>query len=127
MPSRTLSFGLLVVAIATVAASQILIKSRLHAPVDDAGVEQGIAGLILALLGDWKAWLAGFMLVTSATCWYLAMIRLPVSLMIALAGTVSPLVAIGAHFALGETLGPAKLCAIALIAIGVIWLGLQQA
>ena len=127
MPSRTLSFGLLVVAILAVAASQVLIKSRLHAPVDDAGVEQGFLRLVVALLGDWQAWLAGFIMVGAAACWYLAMVRLPVSLMIALSGTISPLVAIGAHFALGETLGPAKLAAIALISVGVIWLGLQQA
>lgn len=86
----------------------------------------GFADAATRALSDPLTWVAGSLVVIGAGCWYLALTRLPLSLMLPVAGLVAPIVAIAAHFALGESLSIAKLAAIFVIAFGVIWLGFLQ-
>lgn len=114
---------LLALSILAVTAAQLLAKARVHALA--AQGSEGLAGVLMAAASDPLIWLLIALLVTSAGLWYAAMWVLPVSLMVPCAATISPLVAIGAHLMFGEPLGAAKMFAIALISIGVIWLALE--
>ena len=66
------------------------------------------------------------LVVAGAICWYLALLRLPVSFMLPVAALIAPVTAVGANLFLGETLTVGKACAILTIMGGVIWLGTQQ-
>jgi drug/metabolite transporter (DMT)-like permease len=71
-------------------------------------------------------WLVIALVVAGAALWYLAMIRIPVSVMLPLASLVSPIVAVGAHYFLGESLSPSKVGAIGLVVAGGFWLAVQS-
>jgi len=125
MISQTVATILLGISILSMAAAQLLAKVRIVALI---GSDTGLSWLqILSIcVTDSVLWLVGVLIVGSAGCWYLAMARLPVSIMVATASVLAPLVAIGAYIFIGERPTPSKLCAIALIAVGVAWLGLQS-
>jgi drug/metabolite transporter (DMT)-like permease len=74
-------------------------------------------------LADPLLWFAGLLILLGVICWYLSMTRLPLSLMLPLAAAIAPVVSVGAYFLLGEVLTPAKIAAIAMITVGVSWLG----
>lgn len=115
---------LLIVSIVFLAVSQLLAKSRLSDLLGQQSSHEWGA-LLLEVIKDPPMWGVGLLLVLGAASWYAAMVRLPVSIMLPLAGSVSPLVAIGAHFLLGEVLTGPKLAAIGLISVGVAWLAFQ--
>lgn len=114
------------ICIVCVAASQVLLKARMGALGMSGSQNLGFADAATRALSDPLTWVAGSLVVIGAGCWYLALTRLPLSLMLPVAGLVAPIVAIAAHFALDESLSVAKLAAIFIIAIGVIWLGFLQ-
>ena len=109
-----------------VAAAQLLIKWRFEVLEFGLRKDRGIYESVMLLIGDPHLWLAGFMMIAGSISWYAALSRLPVSLLIPAAGSIAPLVAIGAHLWLGESLSWSQLAAILLIVIGVSWLGLTQ-
>lgn len=123
MISQTTAVIVYAVSIVAMVASQLLAKARISVVFD--GSNGWIASLQAAVI-DPLLWLVAGLLVTSAACWYIAMIRLPLSVMLPIAGLIAPLVALGAHFAFGETLTVPKIAAIALIATGVVWLAAQS-
>ena len=125
MISQTPATILLGISILSMAAAQLLAKIRIAALI---GSDTGLSWLQVLGVGltDPLLWLVGVLIVGSAGCWYLAMARLPVSIMVATASVLAPLVAIGAYIFIGERLTASKLSAIALIAVGVAWLGLQS-
>lgn len=121
--TRPVAGLLLALSILAIAAAQLLAKARVGA-ISTQGID-GLPGILMAAASDPLIWLMIALLVTSAGLWYAAMWVLPVSIMVPCAAAVSPLVAIGAHFQLGEPLGAAKIGAIALITVGVVWLALE--
>ncbi len=84
------------------AASQIIIKARLD-PVTAAG------GSYKQLIGDPLMWLAILLIITFVVCWYTALTRIPLSIMMAWSAVVLPLIAVGAWIWLGEPLGIGKM------------------
>ena len=94
------------------AASQIIIKARVD-PVTAAG------GSYRQLAGDPLIWLAIAMILAFVGCWYAALTKLQLSVMMAWSAVVLPLIAMGSWMWLGEPLNLGKLVAIAIIAIGV--------
>lgn len=127
MISRSTAVMFLVMSLAAVAASQIIIKARfMGAGLDLSSRDSFWVDTLSRILCDPAVWFCGGLLVFGALCWYLALIRLPLSFMLPVAGVLSPIVAIAAHYWLDEPLPPQKLAAICLIAVGVVWLGLQE-
>lgn len=125
MIGHTTSLCFLMLSICCVAGSQIIIKGRyLNAGFDSTGVSFGNAALVV--ISDPFMWLAGIMFTSGAALWYLALTKLQLGFMMPAAAMVAPLAAIGAHFFLGDVLTLQKTLAIAVITIGVIWLGLQM-
>jgi drug/metabolite transporter (DMT)-like permease len=97
--------------------SQILIKARMD-PVTASG------GSYKVLLTDPLIWVAVLCILAFVFCWYAALAKLPLSLMMAWSAVVLPLTAIGAWMFLGEPLGLAKVMSILVIAAGVASLAL---
>ena len=121
--TNTAALIVLAVSIIAMSIAQLLLKARFlllgHTgttppPIGDT-VRQGIA--------DPWLWGAVVLIVIAGVCWYLAMLRLPISLMLPLAGLIAPIVSIGAWLLLGEDLTLAKLAAIMTISAGAAWLG----
>lgn len=113
----------LAVSLTSVAASQLLFKmSFAHI---ERGMTAGQSYLTIALraLADPLLCLAVLFVLVGAFCWYFAMIRLPLTLMLPMSGIIAPIVSLGAWLALGESMTMAKAAAIMLISIGVVWLG----
>lgn len=108
-------------SLTAVALSQLILKARFS--------HLGLSGhdsflpILSRVLSDPLCWIAAALVVGGAACWYLAMIGLPLSFMLPTAGIVAPIVSLGAYLLLGESLTPAKLAAILVIASGVAWLG----
>ena len=100
------------------AASQIIIKARVD-PVTSAG------GSYRQLAGDPLIWLAIAMILVFVGCWYAALTRLQLSVMMAWSAVVLPLIAIGGWMWLGEPLGAGKLLAIGIISVGVAVLSIS--
>ena len=121
-PPATLLLG---ISILSMAAAQLLAKTRIVALIG-SGTGLSLLKILGIGLTDPLLWLVGVLIVGSAGCWYLAMARLPVSIMVAMASVLGPLVAIGAYIFIGERLTVSKLSAIGLIAVGVAWLALQS-
>ena len=121
--TKGLAVLLLALAILFVTASQLIIKARLSfLHIEFSSWSVG-GELFIRILSDAWLWLGFFLLVSSALCWYLAMIKLPISLMLPVGALVAPIVSVGAYFMLGEELSAAKSTAIMWIALGVLWLG----
>ncbi|MGF7055277.1 drug/metabolite transporter (DMT)-like permease [Bosea sp. OAE752] len=114
---------LFAVSLISVAASQLLFKTRMMQIGESSAWEGSILAGISRLLVDPLIWMAGLMVVIGAVCWYSAMVKLPISFMLPIASLIAPMTAVGAYFLLGESLPLEKLAAIAWIAIGAVWLG----
>ena len=99
------------------AASQILIKARLD-PITQAG------GSYRQMVADPLIWLAVGLIIVFVVCWYTALTRIPLSIMMGWSAVVLPLIAVGAWIWLGEPLGPGKLASIGVIAAGVAMLSM---
>ena len=126
MFSYGVSIGILAISIASVAASQLIVKWRLGQIGSPAEPSGSRAGYILTALGDGWIWLGIGLIGLSAALWYVAMSRLPLSFMMPMAAIVAPAVAVSAHLFLKEPLTSGQIAAIAMIAAGVAWLGYQQ-
>lgn len=126
MLSYGASIGILAISISSVAASQLIMKWRLGQSVLSSESSRSRNEYILTSLGDGWIWLAIALIGVSATLWYVAMSRLPLSFMMPMAAIVAPVVAISAHLFLKEPLTAGQIAAIAMISGGVAWLGWQQ-
>ena len=67
-------------------------------------------------------WLAVGLIIVFVVCWYTALTRIPLSIMMAWSAVVLPLIAVGAWIWLGEPLGAGKLASIGVISVGVAML-----
>ncbi len=112
MLTEKLAWALMFLGFVTSTASQVIIKARLD-PVTASG------GSYRQLLGDPLMWLAVVMILTFVACWYTALTKIPLSVMMAWSAVVLPLTAVGAWMFLGEPLGVGKLVSIGVIAAGV--------
>lgn len=126
MFSYGVSLGILAISIASVAASQLIVKWRLGQVVSPDAPPASRTQYILTALGDGWIWVGICLIGLSAALWYVAMSRLPLSFMMPVAAVVAPIVALSAHLFLKEPLGTGQIAAIAMIAVGVAWLGWQQ-
>lgn len=121
--SKQIAVLVFVAGLACVAASQLIVKARFTTL--GTGWTQDIPWVTMLgrVLTDPIIILGGMLVVIGAVCWYVALTKLPLSLMLPAAGIVGPVVSIGAYFLLGEALTLSKLAAISTIAVGVAWLG----
>jgi drug/metabolite transporter (DMT)-like permease len=112
MLTERLAWALMFLGFITSTASQIIIKARLD-PVTASG------GSYRQLITDPLMWLAVVLILSFVVCWYTALTKIPLSVMMAWSAVVLPLTAIGAWMFLGEPLGVAKMLSILVIAGGV--------
>lgn len=110
------------VSLTAVAASQLMFKAGMTRVAEQADAASALATIRHALATP-IMWVGAGALVTGAACWYIAMIRLPLSLMMPMAALIAPAVSIAAWALFGEPLSAQKLAAIGLIAGGALWLG----
>jgi drug/metabolite transporter (DMT)-like permease len=120
------SLALLLLSLLALAGSQLLIKWRFMVMDFDGLGLSSQSGRLFAVLTDPWLWLAGSLIMLGAAMWYVAMTRLPLTLMLPLAAVVTPIVVLVSHFVLKEPLTLGQLGAAVLIALGVVLLGLQQ-
>lgn len=112
MLTEKLAWALMFLGFITSTASQIIIKARLD-PVTASG------GSYRQLISDPLMWLAVVLILSFVVCWYTALTKIPLSVMMAWSAVVLPLTAVGAWMFLGEPLGVGKLVSIGVIAAGV--------
>ncbi len=112
MLTEKLAWTLMFLGFITSTASQIIIKARLD-PVTASG------GSYKQLAADPLIWLAVVCILVFVGCWYTALTKIPLSIMMAWSAVVLPLTAVGAWMFLGEPLGAAKMLSIGVIAAGV--------
>jgi drug/metabolite transporter (DMT)-like permease len=125
--TKVIAMTLLAVSLCTVAASQLLFKYAFSRHDWQLAAGETWFTLGWRLMLNPAVWAGAILVLVGVVCWYLAMIRLPLSLMLPMAGIIAPVVSVAAYFLLGEILTPAKFAAILLIAGGVAWLGLLNA
>jgi hypothetical protein len=109
----------LAASIISLTASQLLVKWRFGALGLGGAREGSWCSLVPLVLSDAGLWLAGLLIVAGAAAWYLAMTRLPLTLMLPVGTFVSPLIVVGAHLLLGEPLRASQMAAILLVTLGV--------
>lgn len=126
MQKLALAYGAFAISLLAAVISQLLMKSRFENLGASAALDRGVLDFVLLVMADWQCWIAGFLLVVGAGCWYLAMTRLPIHFMLPLAALIAPAASVGAWLFLGEPLTAAKIMAISVIAAGAIWLGTLQ-
>lgn len=112
MLSEKLAWALMFAGFVASTASQVIIKARLD-PVTAAG------GSYKQLFTDPLIWLAVVLILSFVVCWYTALTKIPLSVMMAWSAVVLPLTAIAAWMFLGEPLGFGKVVSIGIIAAGV--------
>ena len=112
---------LLAVSLLSVACSQLLLKARLtlRASAPDAQ-------WIIETLKDPWIWMGAILVLLGVVCWYLALMRLPLSFMMPMAVLISPVVSVGAWIFLGEAIELQQAAAIAVITTGALWLAAAQ-
>jgi drug/metabolite transporter (DMT)-like permease len=120
------SLLILAASIVAVAASQLIAKWRLELIFGDQSAVSAPRIMLWTAVSDGWLWLAAMLIVASAVCWYAAMTRLPLTLMMPMAGAIAPIVAVAAFLLFKEPLSATQFAAIVVIALGVIWLGIQQ-
>lgn len=104
-----------------VATSQLLFKAGMMR-IADAGAASWLDMARIALTTP-TIWLGAAAVVAGTTCWYVAMMRLPLTVMMPMAALIAPSVSIAAWALFGDPLSGAKLAAIGLITVGAVWLG----
>ncbi len=107
--------------------SQLLIKWRFERLGIGDAFDNGVLYVIGVLLRDVACWIAGSLVVTGGLCWYIAMTRLPLHLMLPMSAIITPATVIGALILFGEQVTTQKWLAIGLIVIGVAWIGSMRA
>ncbi len=117
MESERMAWVVLFIGFAASTVSQLLIKARMD-PVTAAG------GSYRQLATDPIIWVAILCIIAFVVCWYLALAKLQLSLMMAWSAVVLPAIAIGGWMFLGEPLGMGKIVSIFIIAIGVACLSI---
>ncbi|MER8373521.1 hypothetical protein [Mesorhizobium sp. M1406] len=120
MDNRAVGIVLILVAVVSLTAAQIVIKSRLtqHGVVPFS-FERGWPYL-LGLLADWRVWIGGLCLVVSSLLWYAAISRIPLSLGFPFAALSYPLVFASSIVFLHERFGWQTLAGNGLIVVGVL-------
>jgi len=118
-----MALAMLLVSLASATTSQLILKARLVSLAESLQLGHGVLAVLIRALSDPYIWLGGGGVVIGGACWYLAMTKLPLSLMLPAASIIAPCASIGAYYFFGESLTAAKICAIAVIVIGVSWLG----
>lgn len=116
----------LVIAIVVIAISQLLIKGRMNVLSPSIQNALSLHRIPWQVLADPLLWMAVLLVAIGGLCWYIAMIKLPLSLMLPMAAAIAPIVSIGGWAFLGETLNGPKIAAILVIALGVAWLGMLE-
>lgn len=119
--TKGISLAALTVSLAAVAVSQLVFKARL--PLAAAYGNRPLHVAAWHALSDPLLWVGGVLVLVGVICWYVAMIRLPLSFMLPMAALLAPTGSIGAYYFLGEDLTFSKISAILIIAAGAIWLG----
>ncbi len=127
MIKQGFALAALFASLIAVSASQLVIKARFEALGLTTAGSVAWDEALWRMLADPLLWAGAGLVVLGSLGWYLAMTSLPVSFMLPVSALISPLVAIGAYFCLGESLGASKIAAILVIAAGVVWLGSQSA
>jgi len=119
----TKSFAVLIYfsGLVMIATSQLLLKAGMMR-IAEAGALSRLDMARLALTMP-AVWLGAAAVVAGTICWYVALMRLPLSFMMPMAALIAPSVSIAAWALFGDPLSGAKLAAIGLIAIGALWLG----
>ncbi|MGB8819410.1 MAG: hypothetical protein WCC66_15970 [Rhizobiaceae bacterium] len=112
MLSEKLAWAMMFAGFIASTASQVIIKARLD-PVTASG------GSYRQLFADPLIWLAVALIVSFVVCWYSALTKIPLSVMMAWSAVVLPLTAVAAWIFLGEPLGLGKIVSIGIIAAGV--------
>lgn len=120
--TKNLAALIFAASLTSVAVSQLMFKAGMTRIAEQAGGAPRAQMIRYALTAP-LMWVGAIALVTGATCWYIAMIRLPLSLMMPLAALIAPAVSIAAWGFFGEPLTPQMVAAISLIAVGALWLG----
>ena len=95
--------------------SQLIIKARMDAAT-------GAAISYKSLLLSPMMWLAVALILVFVVCWYTALAKLQLSVMMAWSAVILPLTAVGGYMFLGEPLGIGKIASIGVIAAGVAML-----
>ena len=116
-----MNYALLVVAVIGISAVQLLVKYRFNIEHGKVPGDGSIISYLFDLLADPWLWVAGLTLVISALLWYFSLSRLSLSVAIAFAAFVYPLVMIGSVLFLGESIGLSQSIGCLLIVSG-IWL-----
>lgn len=120
------ALALFLLGLTAIASSQLLVKWRFGEIAAKLPPKPVLTDTALAVLSDKWLWAAALTIGLGVVCWYAAMVRLPLTLMLPVAGLVSPAVVLGAHFFLGEPLSAGQLAAVLMIASGVMLLGWLQ-
>ena len=127
MEHKTIGMSLILTAVIAMAFAQLLIKHVLTVHGEVPLKVAPFASYVWLLLGDWKAWLGGLGLVSSAILWYAALSRVPLSFAFPFAAISYPLIFVTSILFLGESFSYTKLLANGLIVSGVIIVGLSAA
>lgn len=120
--TKKLAILVFAASLISVAASQLIFKAGM------TRIGEQVSGLpwlqiVRLVLTSPMIWVGAVALVTGTACWYFAMTRLPLSLMMPLAALIAPTVSIAAWGFFGEPLTAQMLAAISLITVGALWLG----
>jgi drug/metabolite transporter (DMT)-like permease len=126
MLTPRLSLAIFAFSLAAITAAQLLSKWRIGIIQRQITSADGWPSIGILLLSDGWVWLVVALILLGAAAWYVAMSQLPLGLMLPVASIVAPCAAIGAHYFLGEPITSGQVSAIAVIAIGVAWLGYQH-
>jgi drug/metabolite transporter (DMT)-like permease len=113
----------LLVSLGSITMSQLILKGRMVLLGASLHSGQGALALVIRVLNDPYIWLGGGCVAIGGACWYFAMTKLPLSLMLPASSIIAPCASIGAYYFFGESLTASKICAMVVIVIGVSWLG----
>lgn len=118
---------LLLASLVFLVASQLLIKWRFNVLGLQSNQVRDLWDTLSAVVTDVGLLAAGLLLICGASMWYAAMTRFPISFVVPIAAAVSPLIALCAHFLLGERLSFLELVLIVMIAVLVATFGVIHA
>lgn len=119
--TRNAALLVLAASLASVTASQVILKARLTLLT---GVPSpSWQAFIVRAMSDPYLWVGAACVGVGGICWYTALSKLPLNLMLPASSVIAPCASICAYYFLGENLTLAKIFAIAVIMIGVSWLG----
>jgi drug/metabolite transporter (DMT)-like permease len=120
LDNRTVGIALVVAAVFSLTAAQLVIKTRLtvHGTVP-INLSEGSSYLLVAI-ADWHMWLGLLGLAVSSLLWYAAVSRIPLSLAYPFGALSYPLIFVGSLLLLGEEFSWQALIGNGLILVGVM-------